>query len=462
MPSTRLDTAILNGTVVSPAGRFAANVGIRDGRIAIVSTGRLAAKRKIDAGGKLLLPGLIDPHGHMAHCWGDGDGFRHETRRMALGGVTTYLDYASGPRGPLDSIGGWKSHIESHSFVDMGVQPIINGKETLSEINDLFALHGISSFKFFFSGLERELYPTIFALDDGALLRAFEIIAALDPPARAVVHAENWEIGWFLEEEFRRQGRMDGAVWTDAHPHICEEEGISRACLYAERTGCPLYVVHVGFSGGPRLLQKARQRGVDVIGETCPHYLLVDREDPRIGLGKYNPAIKLKTDQEALWRAIGGNGLDCVGSDHIASTGHEEAFAQKDRDIWNAPAGLPGSGTILSTLLQGVQRKDLTYERLAAVSSHNAARAFGLFPRKGHIGVGADADIVILDPSRAFTFRNRDFLLGVSLLEGMRIRGRPERVLLRGRTIVENGRVTAGGPGGRYLERRHTPFGNAA
>ena len=179
--------------MVSPAGRFAANVGIRDGRIAVVSTGRLAAKRKIDAGGKLLLPGQIDPHGHMAHCWGDGEGFRHETRRKALGGVTTYLDYASTPQGPLESMDHWRSQIETHSYVDIGIQPIIKGKETLSEIKDLLRLHGISSFKFYFSGLERELYPTIFSINDGVLVRAFEIIAALGPPSRAVVHAENWE-----------------------------------------------------------------------------------------------------------------------------------------------------------------------------------------------------------------------------------------------------------------------------
>ncbi|MFQ5911924.1 MAG: dihydroorotase family protein [Nitrospinota bacterium] len=457
MPTNKLDTAILNGTVVSPTGRFAVNVGIRDGRIAVLSTGRLAAKRRIDAGGKLLLPGLIDPHGHMQSCWENGEAFRHETRRKVLGGVTTYLDYASGPRGPLESMERWKPHIEAHSYVDMGIQPIINGKGALSEIEDLLELHGVSSFKFFFSGLERELYPTIFSLNDGVLVRAFEIVAALGPPTRAVVHAENWEIGWFLEDEFRGQGRMDGAVWTDAHPHICEEEGIARACFYAEKTGCPLYIVHIGVGAGPRILADARRKGVDVIGETCPHYLLVNRDDRRIALAKYNPAIKWETDREALWLAVGGNGIDCLGSDHIASTGMEEQFTNKEKDIWAARSGLPGSGTILFTLLDGVQRKRLSLERLVALSSYNPARAFGLFPRKGHIGVGADADIVILDPDRVFTFRNRDFLLHVSLLEGMRIRGRPERVLLRGETVVENGRVVAGEPGGEYLERRHTP-----
>lgn len=453
MSSGRLDAAILNGTVVSPSGRFAANVGIRGEKIAIVTRTPLRADRIIDAGGKLILPGLLDPHGHMQHCWNDGDALRNETRRMALGGVTTYLDYPSDPRGPLACMGLWRSRIESDSYVDMGVHPIINGEKTLSQLKELFERHGVSSFKFFFSGQERELYPSIFALNDGALVRAFEMIAALGPPARAAVHAENWEIGWFLEEELKAQGRGDGAAWTDAHPHICEEEAIARACFYAGKTGCPLYVVHIAVGEGPRILQQARRRGVDVIGETCPHYLLIDREDDRIALAKYNPAIKWETDRESLWRAVGGNGIDCIGSDHIASTGKEGAFADKGGDIWSAATGLPGSGTILFTLLLGVQQKRLSLERLVQVSSLHPARAFGLYPRKGHVGAGADADLVILDPEREFTFRNRDFLLAVSLLDGTRVKGWPEKVLRRGEVVVEEGRVL-GKPGGRYLECR--------
>ncbi len=141
-------------------------------------------------------------------------------------------------------------------------------------------------------------------------------------------------------------------------------------------------------ASGPGILAGARRRGVDVIGETCPHYLLVDREDRRIALAKYNPAVKWKTDREALWVAVGGDGIDCLGSDHIASAGMEEQFMNKEKDIWAARAGLSGSGTILFTLLDGVRQKRLSFERLVALTSYNPARAFGLFPRKGHIGVG--------------------------------------------------------------------------
>ena len=452
----RLDCVILNGTVVSPHGRFKANVGIRKGRVAVLTRSPLNGEEEIDASGKLLLPGLVDPHGHMAHAWTNGDAFRNETQRMILGGVTSYLDYSAGVKGPLDSIGGWISQIESHSYVDIGIQPIINGAETLSELERLFKGYGVSSFKFFFGGQERELYPHIFALNDGALLRGFEIVSALGPPARACVHAENWEIGWFLEKELRESGRTDGAVWTDAHPHICEEESIGRALLYAAQATCPLYIVHIALGKGPRLLERAKRRGVDVVGETCPHYLSMHRGHRLIGPAKYNPAVKLKKDQDEIWEAVAGRGLDCIGSDHIASTGQEEGFVDKDKDIWNAWAGLPGSGTILSTLLQGVRKKGLGFERLVEVSSYNPARTFGLYPRKGRIGPGADADIVILDPDKGFTFRNEDFLLKVSLLDGVRIKGKVDRVMLRGRTVAENGRVRPQEPTGRYLERRGT------
>jgi dihydroorotase-like cyclic amidohydrolase len=378
MVSGRLDSAILNGTVVSPFGSFLANVGIRGEKIVIVTTQSLTAKKRIDAEGKWILPGILDSHGHMLHCWKNGEGFGKETRRMALGGVTTYVDYAADSRGPLKAFPEWISHIETHSHVDMGIHPVMKGEESLSEIETLYERYGTSSIKFYFSAQEIELYPDVYAVNDGVLLRGFEIISRLGPEARAVVHGENWEIGWFLEKEFKAKGRTDGAVWTDAHPHICEEEGMLRACLYAERTRCPLYIAHIGIGTGPQILKEARRKGVDVVGETCPHYLVVDRDDRRIALAKHNPAVKLKEDQDLLWGALEDGSIGCVGSDHIATTGMEQAFAHKERDIWDAITGVPGSATILFTLLRGVRQKRITLERLVQLTSYHPARAFGL------------------------------------------------------------------------------------
>lgn len=453
--ATPYELAITGGTVVTPAGEWRGEIAVAGGRIAaLVAPGTpLDAERSLDATGRHVLPGVIDPHVHMP----TGDAFaaicERETRSLIAGGVTTAMVFVAAPHEPYGPVLAQQiADVPRVAHCDIAFSPIIESMEHVRELPQLAREHGATSYKMYFAAGGRELYPATVAIDDGVLYEALGQIAALGDPAIAMVHAENWEIAQVLGDRLRAEGRTDAAAWSESRPNPLEEECMRRAAYYARLQDCPLYVVHMSTAEGPQVIRESRAQGVRMHGETCPHYLEIHAEHEKATLAKYNPAIKWRADNDALWRALADGGVSCMGSDHIPIRWEQKSAGGFD-DIWEARGGVPGSATILPLLLaRGVNEGRLTLPQVAAVTSGNAARLFGL-TGKGRIALGADADLVVVDMEREVEFRAELLQVDYSLFEGERFRGWPVATVLGGRVVMEDGAIT-GSPGdGRYLRR---------
>ncbi|MBI3076102.1 MAG: amidohydrolase family protein [Deltaproteobacteria bacterium] len=452
------DLFIRGGTVVSPQGRTRAHVAVQDGRIAAITLEEHEAHRVIDAEGKYVLPGVIDPHGHFASRRTFEESCLIETRRMAAGGVTSYLDFLQAKDGSyIPRVEQARKFIEQHSVIDMGLHAIVMTRQHVQELAAYVKL-GVISFKFYMAARGAELYPNTLSVDDGLLYEGLEAIARLGPPALAMVHAENWEIAWALSDRLKAAGRTDAAAWSEGKPGLCEEDAMRRATYLAWKLGCPLYIVHIGIGTCREILREARGWGATVYGETCPHYLMVHKDHPMARIAKYNPAIKLAQDNAGLWEALAEGTIQCLGSDHIPGDRVHKFPPGKDGSIWDAVGGVPGSPTILPLMLHGVSTGRLTLERVVEVTSANAARILGLYPRKGAIAIGADADLVVVDLSRRVRFRPELLLSEFSIFDGFEFQGWPVMTILRGTVIMEEGEVVGKNGSGRYL---HRPLGAA-
>lgn len=448
-----LDLLIRGGTVVARDGCYPADVGVQGGRVAGLygPGGGPEAAEVQSATGLHVLPGVIDPHAHLRSR---GRSFAESCERMsreaAAGGTTTLIDFTHCSGSYLDLLDELKQSIESRSIIDMGANPMIMNPAHIAELPELVRRHGIAAIKMFPAGLQRELYPDTFAADDGVLWLALRAAAAQNPKLLVRVHAENWEIAWALEPELRASGRGDAGVWTDMRPHVCEEETVRRVAFLAGKAGCPAYAVHLTTAAAPRIVASAWSEGTRLYGETCPHYLVLHRDHPRAMMGKYQPSLKTAADVDALWAGLRDGRIHCVGSDHIPVYGEDKR--RGGPDIWTAVGGAPGTGTILPVLLHyGVHAGRLSLPDVVRVSSYNAARLMRLYPRKGAIQVGADADLALVDLQREVLIEPSLLNVDFTLYDGERFRGFPVQTFVRGRRVMADGQILVPPGGGRYL-----------
>jgi dihydropyrimidinase len=453
------DLVLSGGSVVNHDGVRRADVAIRDGVVAALAApmSQLPAVETIDVSGKHLFPGAVDPHTHFTtNVRPVGDYISRETPSMALGGTTTVIEF-------LGNAESYHAHapevireIEARSYVDVACHIILNSDQHLAEMEDYVASYGITSFKMFMAaGGRTHIYPQTWSVDDGLVFQALKKIARFGGRVVAVIHTENWEIARALRAELEQAGRTDPAAWTESRPNICEVDGMRRIAGLAATTGAHVYAVHLSTREAPGILQESRSRGIPFFGETCPHYLMIHAGHPSATLAKYNPAIKEGEDSEALWQALADGVLDCVGTDHIPV---RRADKEPGKDnIWTARAGVPGSGTILPVLLsEGVAKRGIALERVAAASSYNAARLFGLYPRKGAIAVGSDADIVVTDMRRKVVVSPELLQLDFTLFDGQEFTGWPEMTILHGRIVARGSRLAGEAGSGSYLRRSAT------
>jgi dihydropyrimidinase len=429
-----------------------ADVGVSNGKI--VSVGNdvpNSARRVIDAQGKHVLPGVIDPHVHMTSAGKTVEqSCQEETPSMVAGGVTSCLHFAQSYDSYLPVFARDRAAVNRCSLVDVGFHAMLMEDVHLQELPRYAREFGVSSFKMFFAAGGAELYPGTRAVDDGFLFRAFREIAKLGRGVTAMAHCENWEIANTLAKELRAEGRTDAAAWTDSRPDFCEEEGMRRAVFLAGVNSCPLYIVHCSIAETAQIVAAAESEGLTVVAETCPHYLTVHRDHPLAIHAKYNPAVKEKHDLDALWAGLRSGWISTVGSDHIPVRRKDKDLAGKD--VWTARGGLPGSGTILPVLLsEGVNKQRITLERVAEVCSQNPAKVFGLYPRKGTIAPGADADLVLVDLEKTVTVTPEMLHLDFVLYEGWEMKGWPTLTMLRGQVVMEDGEITEEHGVGRYV-----------
>jgi dihydropyrimidinase len=368
---------------------------------------------------------------------------------MALGGVTTCLSFLQTYESYVSTLDQAIKDANDRALIDVGFHAILMLPQHLDELPECLSRFGCLSYKMYMSASGREIYPGTRTVDDGYLFRAFGSIASLGHGAIAQVHAENWEIAQVLAEDLKAKGRTDAAAWSESRPDLCEEDCVRRAIYLAGLQKCPLYIVHCSIGETPQLIAGARAKGHTVVAETCPHYLMLHKEHPLAMVAKYNPAIKEREDNQGLWEGLRDGWVSTVGSDHIPV---RQAHKQPPpKDVWSARGGLPGSGTILPVLLsEGVAKGRLTIEQVAAVSSYNTARAFGL-PRKGSIAPGYDGDVVVVDLNRRVKATSEMLGLDLAMIDGWDMTGWPETTIVRGQIVADQGRIVSSAGTGRYV-----------
>jgi dihydropyrimidinase len=461
-------TLIKGGLVITAAEEIQADILVEDGRIAAVAARNTAvaasftADRTLDATGRYVLPGGVDAHTHMDFPFGgtfSSDDFETGTRAAAWGGTTTIVDFAVQTKGHAlrEGLDQWHAKADGNCAVDYAFHMILSdvNDSTLAEM-DALVEEGVTSFKMFMA------YPGVFYSDDGQILRAMQRTAANG--GLTMMHAENGIAIDVLVEQALAAGRTDPRHHGEVRRALLEAEATHRAIQLARVAGSPLYVVHVSAREAVEQLAAARGMDLPVFGETCPQYLYLSTDnlaEPDFGGAKYvcSTPLRPREHQAALWQALRIDDLQVVSTDHcpFCFTGQKELGRG---DFSKIPNGMPGVEHRMDLLHQAVVDGHLTRRRWIDLACATPARMFGLYPKKGTLAPGADADIVIYDPQAQQTLSAATHHMNVdySAYEGKQITGRVETVLSRGEPVVEAGSYAGRAGHGRYVPRGTCQF----
>lgn len=444
-----VDVVVKGGRLVTPSGVVEGSLVIDDGVIAgIVRSGEPRADRVIDAGGRFVLPGMIDMHVHLRDPgFPERENFESGTRAAAAGGVTTVVDMPNTVPATvtLEAFEEKKGIASRKSLVDFAF--IGGAGEIPTEDVVALAEAGATGFKSFLIARFREL-----AASDYTLLRHMRTLADLDLPL--LVHAENQNIVDSYMKEAEASGRTDPLAHCDFRPAVAEVEATQRCVVFAAETGAHLHVCHMSTAGAVDAMEWAQGGGQYVTGETSTNYLLFTREtmEERGPYAKVDPPLRGKDDQLRLWDGLNSGVIDVLASDHAPYTREEKELGWEN--IFKAPSGGVVIETTLPLMLDAVNRDLLGLERLVEVFSLNPAVINGLWPRKGGLVVGADADMVVVDMGKPFHIRgeNLQTIQKITPYEGMKGKGAPVLTLVRGSVVYEDGAVV-GKPGYGAFQR---------
>jgi dihydropyrimidinase len=453
-----LDLIIRNGTVVTASDQFAADVGVRNGKIAVLASYiDEPATRELDATGCLVLPGGVDVHTHMdslSFGMESADDWRTGTIAAACGGTTTIVDFAHQVpgQGAIETIEGWHRRAQGKAAIDYGFHCIVADPTdaVIAELTSLPDL-GVTSYKVFLA------YKGMSMVDDAQFIRI--LAEARDAGAMVMVHAEHGELVDHLQRKLVAAGKLAPTYHAASRPPRVEAEATARAIALAEVIGASLYIVHVSCEEALEEVMRGKARGVDVHAETCTHYLYAseaDLERPNFEGAKFvfTPPPRDPRNHNVLWSALARDDLEVVSSDHSAWSFDGQKSRGRD-DFTQIPNGAPGIEERLMMTWQGVNAGRITPSRFVELTATAPARIFGLSPRKGTIAIGSDADLVVWDPAARATISQAmlHHAVDYTVYEGTEIRGMPRDVLLRGEMIVER-REYVGTPGtGRFLRR---------
>lgn len=471
---TEFDVVIRGGTVVTAADTVRADIGIRAGKIVAVADVLSDGAKVIDAGGLLVMPGGIDSHVHLAQPAFGGpmmaDGFETGTRSAIAGGNTTVIPFALQPRGASlrASVTAYHREAEGKSFCDYGFHLIIADPtpSVLSQELPSLVGDGYTSFKVFMT------YDDL-VLTDRQLLEVFA--CARDCGALVMVHCEGYDSIKFMTERLEAAGKTAPYYHAVSRPESVEREATHRAISHAELADVPIMVVHVSGREAMEQIRWARNHGLKIYAETCPQYIALTAEDLR-GLnmdesgGKYvcSPPPRDRESWEAIWSGIQTGVFETFSSDHCPFfyEGSQGKLHPKARTSFRwVPNGIPGIQTRLPILFsKGVVEGRITVNEFVALTSTNHAKMYGLYPDKGSIGVGFDADIVLWDPDRKETLAQTLMHHGADYTpyEGLAVTGWPVMTLLRGKVVAEEGRILGEVSDGRFLRRRPSPYARPA
>ena len=453
-------TLIKGGRVITASRDTVEDILIENALIARVGDlGDFPADRIVDATGKLVIPGGIDPHTHMDTPAGNtliSDDFYTGTVAAAVGGTTTIIDFPIQQKGddPRASLEEWFGKSEGRAAVDWAFHQIITDLPE-SYLPSLGALieEGISSFKLFMA------YPNAWMLDDGAIFRALQWTA--DHGGLIMLHCENGPAIEVLIQQAIAAGHTEPRFHSITRPSIAEGEATSRAIALAEIAQVPVYVVHLSAAEALQAVGQGRERGLPVYAETCPQYLLLSDDmlaSPGFQGAKYvcSPPLRSPSHHERLWEGLAAGDLQLVATDH-APFHYKEQKEMGRGDFTKIPNGMPGVEWRVSLLYHfGVRENRISHNRWVEITSTNAARLFGLYPQKGEIAPGSDADLVIFDPNRQQTLSAETQMTNCDYnpYEGWVLQGAAETVLLRGEPVVRDGKFVGRAGTGRFIKRR--------
>jgi len=450
---------IKNGNIVTAVDNYVADILVEDGKISVIGARLdMEADRVLDASGKLVIPGGIDPHTHMELPFGGtsaSDDFRTGTIAAAHGGTTTIIDFAVQYHGQslVEAVDNWHRKAEGKTAIDYGFHLITTDlpDERVPEMRRLIN-EGVMSFKLFMA------YPGVFLVDDATIYRAMK--NAGEAGGLICMHAENGIVINEIIKHALAEGKTAPKYHALTRPTKAEAEGVHRAIAIAEMANSPVYIVHLSCSDALEEVREARDSGIPAYAETCPQYLFLDYsayEQEGFEGAKYvmTPPLREKWNQEKLWQGLAGNDLQVISTDHCPFCFKEQKELGRD-DFTKIPNGGPGVEHRMSLVYDGgVVGDRISLNRFVELTSTSAAKLFGLFPRKGTIAVGSDADIVIFDPDEEMTISAETHHMNVdySAYEGRKVRGVTKTVLSRGRVVIDNGEYV-GKPGdGQFLKR---------
>ncbi len=456
-----MSVLIKGGRIVTASEEYVGDVFVDDEKVSLIGDSLdVVADQVIDATGKYVIPGAIDPHTHIELPFGGTttcDDFTSATVAAAFGGTTSVVDFCfqmpgQSFRAALDA---WYEKIDRcKPVIDVGFHMAITDLHDGGNLDDLARVpdEGVTSYKVFMA------YKGAVMVDDETLFKTCRVAA--ETGALVMVHAENGDVIDVLVKEALAEGKTEPKWHAATRPPITEGEATNRAIQLAHLAGAPLYVVHVTCKESIEPIARARQEGWRVMGETCPQYLFIDDtalDQPFAESAKYiyTPPPRPKEHQEHLWSALGSDVLSIVSTDHCP-------FRIKDQktlgegDFSKIPNGGPGIENRLHLLHHfGVNAGRFSMSRLVALTSTNVAKQFGLYPKKGTIAVGSDADIVVWDPKKQLTISAADHHSNIdyNLYEGIEVTGAPAVVLVRGKVVIEGDSLVARPGHGQFLKR---------
>jgi dihydropyrimidinase len=454
-----LSLLIKNGTVITASDFYQADIYIENVTVSAIGTNLpMTADRVIDAADRYVIPGGIDCHTHLDMPFGgttSADDFESGTIAAAFGGTTAIVDFAIQYRGQTlhHAWETWMKKADGKAAIDYGFHMIMTEvNDQIEKEMDALVTQGITSFKLFMA------YPGVFMLDDASIFRA--MLRTGKNGGTICMHAENGGVIDVLVQRALAEGKTAPKYHALTRPARAEGEATHRAIALAEIADVPVYIVHLSASEALEMVTEARDRGLPAFAETCPQYLFLsydNYEEPGFNGAKYvmSPPLRPRETQDRLWRGLAFNDLQAISTDHCPFCMKEQKTLG-EHDFSKIPNGAPGIETRMSLVYDGgVRTGRISLNRWVELTSTSPAKIFGLFPRKGTIAPGADADIVVFNPSKKQTLSVKTLHMKVDYnpYEGRDVYGVSETVISRGRVIVENGKFTGRAGGGSFIKR---------
>jgi dihydroorotase-like cyclic amidohydrolase len=447
------DLVVTGGTLVIPGvGQVRSDVGIIGDKIAALGANLSGRGREtLDASGKHVLPGIFDPHVHIGNERSYDEEAETETRAAVLGGVTTIgIFLRSLDDSYFKHLPGFKKAMDERSYVDSVFHPQIFTPEQIEEIPQYAKEYGIRSFKFYMSGMP----GIVKSITDDMLLHGFRTVASLGPDAISCVHCETGALIDRAREELKKKKEGTLADWELAHPADAEALAIQTALYLANMAGAHLYVVHLSSRQGLEVVRNARRQGLRFTVETTTPYLGIASDDPNQFLVKMVPPVRTRDHHDALWQGVMEGTINTIGTDN---TSRARASKNPGGGLHGARPGLPALGTHLPALLHYGRLRGVPLDLLVERATRAPAKIYGVYPRKGTIAVGSDADLAVVDLELERVVRAEDLqgMSDFSPFEGKTLRGWPVATVKAGQVVARNGKIV-GKPTGRYIPRQPT------